>query len=38
MKLADFKAKHVPGLYIFQHFEHESGALIQAHAAGGHWI
>lgn len=29
MKLSDFSAKHVPGLYAFTHFEHASGAFIQ---------
>ena len=38
MQLSEFKAKHVPGLYIFAHFDHESGAFIQAHVDGGYWI
>ena len=38
MKLSEFKAKHVQGLYSFNHFEHESGAFIQAHVNGGLWV
>ena len=29
LNLSDFKAKHVPGLYNFDHFEHPNGSFIQ---------
>lgn len=38
MTLSDFKAKHVPGLYTFCHFEAANGAYIQAHVSGGFWM
>lgn len=38
MKIAEFRPKHVPGLYLFAHFEHPSGAFIQAHLGGGLYV
>jgi hypothetical protein len=32
--LAFFQAKHVPGLYSFNHFEDAEGAFIQVHVRG----
>lgn len=32
MKLSDFKAKAVPGLYSYDHFEADNGAFIQVSA------
>jgi hypothetical protein len=38
MKIDEFKEEHVPGLYAYVHFAHESGAFIQAHVRGGEWM
>lgn len=38
MLLKDFVAKHVPGLYNFNHFEHPCGAFIQARVCGTEWV
>lgn len=36
--LADFKAKNVPGLYNFSHFEHPDGRWIQVSAHGDRYV
>lgn len=38
MKLTDFQAKHVPGLYAFNHFEADNGAFIQVTLDGRRWV
>lgn len=38
MKLSEFQHKHVQGLYIYNHFEHENGAFIQVHVRGGEYV
>lgn len=38
LTLADFTAKHIPGLYSFAHYEGPDGAFIQVHLSGGHWV
>ena len=36
--LADFKAKNVPGLYTFSHFEHPDGRWIQVSHRGDQYV
>ena len=36
--LADFKAKNVPGLYTFNHFEHPDGRWIQVSIRGDQFV
>ena len=38
MKLTDFAAKIVQGLYSFDHFEHSNGAFIQRSVNRSYWL
>lgn len=38
MKLEEYKAKAVAGLYLFDHFEAPDGSFIQRHANGGLFV
>ena len=38
MKLSEFKAKIMPGLYHYDHYEASNGAFIQARACGTSYI
>lgn len=38
MKLNEFKAKTVPGLYLYDHFEAPNGAFIQVNAYRDLWV
>lgn len=38
MKLSEFKAKVVPGLYSYDHFEADNGAFIQMSVHRDHFV